>query len=839
MSILKSKHNGWLADGTRTPFTGGGGGGPSQTTTQTSNIPDYARPYVENMLGSTQAQLFKTNNVGGFDNEGNPTSRTEITGFKPYQAYSSNVNDYFAGPSPLQQQSYQGMANMQVAPQVGEGSVMANQAGAGLMGTAMPAMGMSGMAAGAGQAYENQATNAGDVSRYMSPYMQNVVDYQKSQALRDFQMGQPMMQAKAVGQGAFGGNRMALQQAEAQRGLMSQLQGIQATGTQQAFDKAQAAQQYRANLGLQGLQTGLQGINTAQAGLTGGVNAANTLGSLGQNQYGQQMGILEGQNRFGTQQQQMEQAKINQGISDYATAQQYPMLQLGFMSNMLRGLPMQAQTTQMYQAQPSTLQQGIGLLGAGASLYGAQGRKEGGVIGYRYGGAISGPKLESMADKLTPVQLEAKLKDRELDKGERQIFEDAFNDKAKDKARYSGIAAAGGGLFESQGYAGGGILAFADEGLVPSPEESVGQTSGPGYGKTVSSFGDILGMLGTEHEWQKADRLKRHGVEYNPPEGYDKRGVPIKKEAAAKETAKEEVKTQAPSAGPSAGAAPSQAYGAPTGGGVGTGPGSTLGGILADIRKQGPQGELGADALKTIEENMAGADKRMSKAEKLAMAKGFIKLGTTAAPGGIGQAALLGLGEYTEGYGKAVESDEKYKAELSKQKSDILALRRAEERGDVKLAAELQDKIADRDNRLKAAQIGASAGNAAINLKKEERAAIKADLTKKYGREPTMEEILTAYTKATSVADESAESRARTAANAEYRKWEAGLMLDPVFRELQKKAAKGDEAAAAKIEQLKTAERQKIYANANIQATKTASSGVRGEVDTKNPLLGS
>ena len=64
-------------------------------------------------------------------------------------------------------------------------------------------------------------------------------------------------------------------------------------------------------------------------------------------------------------------------------------------------------------------------------------------------------------------------------------------------------------------------------------------------------------------------------------------------------------------------------------------------------------------------------------------------------------------------------------------------------------------------------------------------------------------------------------------------------MLDPVFRELQKKAAKGDEAAAAKIEQLKTAERQKIYANANIQATKTASSGVRGEVDTKNPLLGS
>jgi len=368
MSILKSKHNGWLADGTRTPFTGGGGGGPSSTKTETSNIPEYARPYVENMLGATQGQLFNTNKVGDLDSQGNPISRTEITGFKPYQPYSSNVNDYFAGPSPLQQMSYQGMANMRVAPQVGEGSQMANQAGAGLMGTAVPAMGMSGMAAGAGQAYENQATNAGDVSRYMSPYMQNVVDYQKSQALRDFQMGQPMMQAKAVGQGAFGGNRMALQQSEAQRGLMSQLQGIEATGAQSAFDKAQQAQQYRANLGLQGLQAGLQGLGTAQAGLTGGLNASTALGQLGQTQYGQQMGILQGQNQFGTQQQQMEQAKINQGIQDYATAQQYPMMQLGFMSNMLRGLPMQATTTQSYQAQAPIAQQaaglGLGALGA-------------------------------------------------------------------------------------------------------------------------------------------------------------------------------------------------------------------------------------------------------------------------------------------------------------------------------------------------------------------------------------------------------------------------------------------------------------------------------------------
>jgi hypothetical protein len=380
MSILKSKHSGWTWEMKRTPF--GGGGSPGSTTTQTSNIPEYARPYVENMLGATQSQLFDTTT----DPE---TGERQITGFKPYQAYSQNVNDYFAGFSPLQQQAQSEISNLRTPGQFGMGTDLAGQAGAGQLSTTAPAMGYgaqgagigalgvgaSQMGFGAGQAFENKATNAGDVARYMSPYMQNVVDYQKSQALRDFQMGQPMMQAKAVGQGAFGGNRLALQQSEAQRGLMSQLQGIQATGTQKAFEDAQRQQQFGAQLGLQGLQAGmqgvglgLQGVGAQQAGYTGALNAANTLGSLGQNQYGQQMGILEGQNRFGLQQQQLEQQKINQAIQDYGTAQQYPMMQLGLMSNMLRGLPMQATTTQMYQAQPPMAQQaaglGLGALGA-------------------------------------------------------------------------------------------------------------------------------------------------------------------------------------------------------------------------------------------------------------------------------------------------------------------------------------------------------------------------------------------------------------------------------------------------------------------------------------------
>jgi len=723
MSFLKSKHSGWFADGTRTPYFGGGGGGPSQTTTQTSNIPAYAEPYVQNMLGATQAQLFNTTPNAD-------TGTPEITGFKSYQPYSTDVNNYFAGPSPLMQQAYSAAANLRTPEQIAAGSRLAEQGGQGFLSTTQPAgmygqmgAGLGLQASGAGQAYEQAATTPGDVARYMSPYMQNVVDYQKSQALRDYQMGQPMMAAKAVGQGAFGGNRLALQQSEAQRGLMSQLQGIEATGSQRAFDAAQQAQQYRANLGLQGLQSGmqgagvgLQGVGAQQAGYGGATSAGSALGNLGGQQLGAQTGIISLQNQLGLQQQQQEQQKINQGISDYATQQQYPMLQLGFMSNMLRGLPMQAQTTQMYQAAPSTLQQSIGGLGAISNLYGsgAMSRKEGGVIGYRYGGAISGPKLESMAEKLTPDQLEDRLKDPELDSGERQVFDDALKNKAKEKARYAGIAAAGGGMFDSQGYAGGGILAFANEGEVKEPEKPVKQKP-----QTMAEFTALQQSLG-------------------------------------------------------------------------------------------PQGVLGTD-YETASKARSGDEKRLKRAEDLLAAKAWAEFGSTYSPGGMGQSALKATASYAEGYGKLQDAEEALKAESVKNLYNLEVARRAEKTGNVKLASESYNKFQEGENRIRAAQIGAAGANAAVNLKQQEKAAIKADLAKQLGREPTTIEVLGAYAKATSVADDSMDARLRIAANSAYQKWEATAMFDPKFAELNKKARKGDKDAIAELDRLKATKKQEIY----------------------------
>lgn len=384
MSILRSKHSGWTHEGRRTPhFGGGGGGGPSSTTTTgttyQTNVPEYAQPYVETMLGATQKQLF--------DMSGN-----EITGFKPYRPYSTNVSDYIAPFSPLQQQAIQQTGQLQTPGQFGDATTLAGVAGLGSLG--------------AGQQYAQNVTNPGTMQAYMSPYQQSVTDVAKAAAVREAQMAQNAQNLGAARQGTYGGARQTLAQSERERNLLSNLSNIQAQGSQSAYDRALQSQQFGSTLGMQGY---------GQAG-----QAASTLGQLGGAQLGAQKEIIGLQSQVGAQQQAMEQQKINQAIQDYATQQQYPIMQLGVMSNMLRGLPMQSTQTQTYQAAPNPLTQGIGTVGALGSLAnvfkGTSGGKEGGlpsefkpatgIKSYDVGGEVKG-KLYDMS----PNDLEEYIKE--------------------------------------------------------------------------------------------------------------------------------------------------------------------------------------------------------------------------------------------------------------------------------------------------------------------------------------------------------------------------------------------------------------------------------------------
>jgi hypothetical protein len=451
---------------------GGGAPQPSQSSVYQTNIPDYAKPYVETMLGTAQQQVYNY----APDAAGNmvPTS------MKGYQPFSNDPSAYVAGASPMQQQAYQGAANMGVTPQTGQASGMAGMAGMMGLGTNYQAgqfdnQFQSPGAYQAGQFNPNQVqaqdlqqyqmgpaqnvrtqsfANPYSAQAYMSPYMQNVVENQQREAQRTADIASTGRASQATQAGAFGGSRQAITDAEAARNLALQKGDIQSQGLQSAYSQAQnqfnteqqarlqaqmanqqaginvggqnlnallgvqqlgagqnlqsqlanqqagmtaqqlaeqsrqygagqgmTAAQLAAQYGLAGQQAGEQsqqfGASLGMQGLQTALGAAGQLGTLGQNQYGQQVGINQLQNQYGSQQQQQQQAIINQQIQNYATAQQYPMMQLGNMSNLLRGLPMQSTTVQGYQASPNPVSQlgGLGLTAAGIAgkLGGAKG----------------------------------------------------------------------------------------------------------------------------------------------------------------------------------------------------------------------------------------------------------------------------------------------------------------------------------------------------------------------------------------------------------------------------------------------------------------------------------
>ena len=356
---------------------GGGGGQPQQNTTVNTNIPEYAKPYVETMLGAAQKQTYKMDDAGN------------VTGFQPYIPYGATVDAQgnitntaqqqaqaaVAGFSPMQEQAFRQTAGLQVPGQFGVGSQFIGAGGFGAGNVAQ-------QAANLGQNYFGMATNPFAQQAFMSPYMQTAVDTQKQEATRDFLKQMPGMQAQAVRQGAFGGSRQAIEQAEARRNLMNQLGNIQAQGTQKAFEAGQQAQQFGSNLGLQGLGTALQGTGQLTA-------AGNALGQMGERQLQAQQGIIGLQSQAGAQQQALEQQRVNQAIQNYALQQQNPMLQLSTMSSLLRGLPLQQATTQQYQAAPSALSQVGGLGTAALGAYKLFGAKEGGIVpSYKAGGEI-------------------------------------------------------------------------------------------------------------------------------------------------------------------------------------------------------------------------------------------------------------------------------------------------------------------------------------------------------------------------------------------------------------------------------------------------------------------
>ena len=319
---------------------------PSSIQEYQTGFAEPIRPFAEELLG--KAQL---------------ATDTELN---PYMQY---MRDRQAQFTPLQQQSFENAGLMQTAPQLGDATAMAGLAGLGALNTQYTF-----------NPYQAQQFTGNNVQAYMSPYMQNVVERQQADAQRQSDIARQAQGAQAARAGAFGGSGDFLMRSQAAGNLARQKGDIQAKGLQDAYTQAMgqfnqsqaqnlAGQQLNAQQQQFGAGLGLQGLQTAMTG-------AKSLADIGQTQYGQNLGLLDVQNRFGAQQQQQVQNQLNTEYQDFLNYQNYPYKQMGFMSDMIRGLPLTQQSSAMYAQPPSAVSQIAGLGGAaltGAKLFGAKG----------------------------------------------------------------------------------------------------------------------------------------------------------------------------------------------------------------------------------------------------------------------------------------------------------------------------------------------------------------------------------------------------------------------------------------------------------------------------------
>lgn len=484
---------------------GGGGGAPTQQTITQTNIPDWLRPQVETVLGGAMQQLFQTKETPGtYNRETGQTgpSTYEITGvnpFKPFQTSQEQLDiasGAVAGLSPLQQQAMQGAANLRLPGQFGVGTNMAGQAGLGGLF--------------AGSQYANMATDPNSIQSYMSPYMQNVVNVQQQQAQRQADIDRQTMQAQAARAGAFGGGRFGIQQSQSAAELARQKQNIQATGLQNAFQQAQQAQQFGANLGLQGLQLA-------------GAQAAN-LGQLGTAQLAAERGILEEQTKAGALEQQQQQNIINQAIQNYAQAQQYPLQQYNAYNALLRGYSIPGQTATTYQAAPSLANQ---LTGLGTAAYGASkafGAKEGGTVKMATGGIASiNEKVLTDPYEFSPEQIKQGIESGsvsdligipaldQLERFRRQA--QAIEAIQQPPIAQQLMEAADRGLdsltsnLPSDGYAGGGIVSFDGGGRVERFQAGGSGVVAPKYQASAFSDQQILDAARKEGFFNFVEKL--------------------------------------------------------------------------------------------------------------------------------------------------------------------------------------------------------------------------------------------------------------------------------------------------------------------------------------------
>lgn len=161
-------------------------------------------------------------------------------------------------------------------------------------------------------------SNPGQVSQFMSPYVQASLQPQLLAAQTQLGQEQNQIGAQATGDNAFGDARQGVQSSLANFYGNQNMAGIEATGYNTAFNNAQTALLGQQQAGLQGASTlGNLGNEAQSAGITGANATYNA----------------------GTQQQTQQQTELNTAYQNFLNQTQWPQQQLNMMEGALANNP--------------------------------------------------------------------------------------------------------------------------------------------------------------------------------------------------------------------------------------------------------------------------------------------------------------------------------------------------------------------------------------------------------------------------------------------------------------------------------------------------------------------
>ena len=238
----------------------GGSSSPDSVTQNTSNLPEYAQPYYEDLLtraayqSSVPYETYGGSRLQNFTQaEDEAMARfTEMGNSGPsgdqqnamYNATNISLGNPYAG-NMVDATEWSQNAISAMGPYLSwyQGSDIdpGYQAPAGGYQNQYQASGREGMGGDYNPNMFNvERLNNQDLLRtYEDPYQQMVTDINKREAIRDSDIMSQNLSLDAAGAGSLGGYREAIMQAERERNLGQNLSDIQNRGSQDAYRNAQ------------------------------------------------------------------------------------------------------------------------------------------------------------------------------------------------------------------------------------------------------------------------------------------------------------------------------------------------------------------------------------------------------------------------------------------------------------------------------------------------------------------------------------------------------------------------------------------------------------------------